>query len=427
METHISAPPAFLSFVRGGLAWHAKLVAWAVLFAIGITTVEGQTLGPVGSPLPRFFAAVRDFRPDQAGEVEVIGLGSSVGNGAGLANPEFDAPVNYMVRRLNERLNRIGASRFVARNYSINGSVMVDGVNTAYPRAVTEGHPGKLVLIAYGMNDGMTPHFNSGQTYTGVAVQMSAMVDRIRLEGADPVICTTPHPHTQRTGWAMPNYLRQIYPTLLDPPVSDNALYPSVANSVVNVSWKGRVVPVSYRHWRVNEAIRAVAFEKGVALLDVERYWFDYIGEMGVDSVYAANEYVHPNQLGYQISYHAAIDDFIDSLVDASRNSSAPADITLESVSCGFAFNTAGPVTINLPSATGGTLTINASQNGIGSASMTVPFTAARGSVGIGTPLVSFVGNGTPISDVRVDSGKVKVYLVAPNTYLRWVIHAAPF
>ena len=276
-----------------------------------------------GAVLPGFFKYLKSYRADLAPVIKTVGLGSSVSNGAALLNPTVDAPLPFFTTTLNTYLNRVPIYTLEAHNYGVDGSTVINGVSTAYPAAVAAGHPGKIVLLAYGMNDGQTAQYNAGQTYEGAYTQLAALIDAIVAQGAEAVICTTPHPHTVRNGFAMPGGIAQSYPTAVASPVDDEDLIPPADESVLNIDWQGQSIEVSYRHYRVNEAFRAVAREKGCALIDVERYWFDAVAEYGQDALYDPLELVHPNLFGHQKSYHLAIADFIKTVFD-SRNVEIP-------------------------------------------------------------------------------------------------------
>lgn len=53
----------------------------------------------------------------------------------------------------------------------------------------------------------------------------------------------------------------------------------------------------------------------GVALIDAERYWFDALADgYTMAQLFDEGDTLHPNDLGHQVSYQAAIDDWVASL-----------------------------------------------------------------------------------------------------------------
>jgi hypothetical protein len=475
-----------------------SLLTASALTAAGLSLTNGAALDVVGTkkiptpgivghaargnPLPRFFSFLKNFNPATGPVVEIVGLGSSVGNGATLPSPSTDAPLPYLVTQLSTYLNRVPIYTITGYNYSVNGTTVFDGVSTSYPIAVAAAHPGKVVLLIYGMNDGQSAQYNAGQTYTFAYQKMTALVRAIWAQGGDAIICTSPHPHTTRNGFSLGSSTPMSYPTSVAAPVSDSALIPSVANSTPNITWQGATIPISYRHYRVNEAFRQVAREMGVALIDAERYWFDAVAANGQDALFDAGEFVHPNLLGHQLSYQAAIADFVKGLFDTRSietvsttttaqggtgftsytigdilyASAADTFATVTSTASGRSLlaasaltatglgltngaaldtlaanglsapdglvnNTSGPVAISVPDNSFGQLAIMAYQNAFGSSTWLVPYTKRAGNLAIGTPQKSIISS-DPISTVTVSSNNISVAVFAGNTNVKYRI-----
>jgi lysophospholipase L1-like esterase len=237
-----------------------------------------------------------------AGRSFVIGgLGSSVGVGATLQDPA-DAPVAYFASQLEQKVDPAGLARWTTVNGSVNGSTIHNGRNRDWA-ALEKSHP-SVVVLAYGMNDGMPSQFNAGETYDGAMKDLCALITDIRESGALPVMLTTPSPHTTRTDW---NYLSgtstpQHASIDTSKPVRD-VVVPGVG-----------VAPESTRHAAVNEGFRWVANLLHVDLIDVEPYWLNAVASRGQDALFNVSQTVHPNLLGHQLSYHAAIDARIQQL-----------------------------------------------------------------------------------------------------------------
>jgi hypothetical protein len=292
-----------------------------------------------GSAFPRFSRRMQQFKYGKGGSftnIEIMGLGSSVANGATLATPLVDAPLYWFVNKLNEKINPAGIYAFTPVQKAVGGSAIVEANQTFFPAAISAGVKPKMVPILYGMNDFRQSLFNSGQTFPGGARHLRELVLQAKAAGADPIIFTTPHPHTGRVSYSLPPTVGQIYPETIAMPVADEAMTPPVSASVLTGDYSGLGIDidVDHRFLRGNEMLRQVAFETGCALIDVEKYWFEAVANFGIDALYDVGEEVHPNLLGHHASYHRAIDDFVSAL---SYTVSAPAPIpdTFDVISLG--------------------------------------------------------------------------------------------
>jgi hypothetical protein len=265
--------------------------------------------------LPRLIRAFVNYNDATALVIQVLGLGSSVGNGASLPDPATQAPVAYLTSLINGLFNKLGNKNITAHNRSVNGSTLTDGVG-ALESALAEPLTPKLTVLAFGMNDGNTAIYNAGQTLPFVYTRCVEIIEKAKAAGSDVIVLTSPHPHSGRISWSMPAGNPQVYPISVPAPVSDEALVPSASNSIkhIDATGDGTIIPVSYRHMRVNEAMRRAAADCGCPVIDAEWYWFKAVALFGEDALFNPGEWVHPNLLGHQLSYWAAERDFVESL-----------------------------------------------------------------------------------------------------------------
>jgi lysophospholipase L1-like esterase len=276
--------------------------------------------------MPNLVTALRTYNDATAPPIRIIGLGSSVGVGADTPDPTNQAPVAYFKTQLNAAVNKHGRRNITVTNGSVNGSIITDGNSTAYANAKTAaGGTPTAVLLAYGMNDGGPGQYHTGQTYPGAYLAMMQLIASIKLDGGDPIVMTTPHPHSNKYPWAGLTTTGWSYPkdasnNLVAIPGTDRA------SSVTEADWAGMGVniPAHYRYLRINESMRQAAADSGVPLIDVERYWFKAVAKYGEDALFNGAEYVHPNLLGHQQSYWRAIDDFVAGLTKPLIATAAP-------------------------------------------------------------------------------------------------------
>ena len=275
--------------------------------SIGLPGPQGDP-GPQGGArvqgLGRLLDKLASLNHSGSRDVGVLGLGSSVGVGATIS--PSDAPSAYLSQQVEALLNQSGTGIVTHYNASENGSIVAQGGDrltlgqSALPST-------DLVLLSFGMNDGSPFQFHSGQTFQGLLDQTTALCRRIIRDGATPIIATTPHPHRGRyvfgNGPQNPTYAH-----------SSGVPIPgySEEDSIVSITHQGRTLPVFYRYLRVNSALRLVARRVGAAIIDAERNWFDALLSVDEDDLFNQGEIVHPNTLGHQLSYHKAIDEFIE-------------------------------------------------------------------------------------------------------------------
>ena len=261
--------------------------------------------------LPNLLRAIRTYDDSVKPTLRVIGLGSSVGLGPDGTFDATNSPSAHFASRLNATVNKLGNLVMAQTNGSVGGSIITDGYYTHYAAAkTTAGGTPTIVTLCYGMNDGMPAQYHTGQTYPGVYSAMKNLIGSILADGGDPVVVTSPHPHSQRTAW------NAALGTITYPSSGVEIPAATLAASVVTADWSGTgvMIPASYRHLRVNQAMRLAASEMGVPVIDAERAWFKAVATYGEDFLFNTGEYAHPNLLGHQQSYWVAMDAFMDAL-----------------------------------------------------------------------------------------------------------------
>lgn len=284
---------------------------------------RGETAQSVAAALPNLMAAVRTYDDSTTPTLRILGFGSSVAVGATLPDPSTQAPVARFGARLAQTINALGNLHLATTNGSVNGSTATDfTASSAYANAKTAaGGTPTVALFCYGMNDGFTGAYHQGQTFPGFYAALKADVQAVLNDGGDAIIVTTPHP---RCGMAS-SWDGAVAPVTY--PASGTPIPAfTAAASVVTADWlgNGRPVAASYRHLRINQTMRAVAAELGVPLIDAERYWFAAVANYGESALFNTSEYAHPNLLGHQSSYWAAIDAFMVGLQTPPVSTAVP-------------------------------------------------------------------------------------------------------
>lgn len=140
----------------------------------------------------------------------------------------------------------------------------------------------------------------------GSCKAMDATVISAQALGIDVVLMTSPHPRST-IDWVMSPGLPVHYPVVAGPMV------PTTVDSIVvrDRQRHGILTPASVRHEFVNEAMRNIASTRHVTLLDAEVGWFNAMEIYGEAALYGPGQFVHPNLLGHQKSYHKAVDAWI--------------------------------------------------------------------------------------------------------------------
>ena len=251
--------------------------------------------------------------PDRSDNL-VVGQGSSVGAGAALADPSKDAPVAYFTRQLNAILTAADLNSLQFNNQSVNGSTLYDGMNLT-KSAILPLRP-DILFDAFGMNDGGAAQFYSGESLPGAERALRARIADLQAAGVAIVLTTTPHPHTGRVPLGLPPGFPLVYPDVIANPTQAD-LDAIAQRALVTIDWKGEPLTVLSTYLAVNAMIRTVAHDTGAILIDAEKFWFDAELHHSQDELFGPGESVHPNLLGHQLSYQAAIDDALTGVKDA--------------------------------------------------------------------------------------------------------------
>ena len=348
------ASPTFTGTVAAPTPTPADSSTKVATTAFVATSLAAGSDGAVWNCLPNFAAAVRDRNDAAPTTLRVISLGSSVGRGDGTDGPGLaGAPGKVLTDRLTARLDLLGNLDLVHTEGSVAGHTLAD-VLTDYAAAKTAaGGAPVLVPLYMGMNDGGGGQYYTGMTLSGVKTFLADIIAQVRADGADLIVYTTPHPHSGRYdfSWGGP----YSYP---------GSYIPDTAGAKVTADWTGRgtAFAQSYRHHRVNQAMRAVCAEHGVLCVDAERYWFDAVLVHGENALFGSGESVHPNTLGHTESYARATAD----LVDALSRSIIAANMPVRSAigSRPTYIGSGGTATIPIPANTAGRLLIAMTMGG---------------------------------------------------------------
>lgn len=379
---------------------------------------DGLSGSAILSTLPQFVAAVTSYDDFAATTLSIVSVGSSVGAGSTLASPSTDAPSAYLATALNAVVNKLGNITFEHVNGCVGGHAFADGEADYATAAATATGTVKLVPVVFGMNDGNTDLYHNGQTYPGVRTFIRQLVADVVADEADPIVFTTPHPHTGRQTWTAS--LGNAYPSGGRVPADNTGA------SIVNITTSsGATVPASYRHLRVNEMIRRACAELGACVIDAERYWFEAVAKHGEDALFDVGEIVHPNLLGHQLSYHAAIDQFVQAF-DAARlvtTAPPPANITTDEQ---FNVFIANPLSIRtLKDKEYGLLLVRARHSGFGGSHAAHAFLVLGESAGSGGRVLDLGGiqggGSNDLVTVSIASGGVvTLTAVIDGTDIAW-------
>ena len=350
--------------------------------------------------LPRLYKKLTEYNEATSTQIKIVGMGSSVGNGAGTSDPATFSPVVQFANRFDAKFNKLGIYNIVTSNQSVNGSTLNGGL-TDIDSVLSSEQP-DVILLVYGMNDGATEQYNSNMTYPFTQSNLKTIISKCHGADCDVIVCTSPHPNTDIQDFSMNPVLAMLYPssswvltedfsfttgtnridsttsgaftnsangfgltvgrkiniagtasndgdytiatidgtgdfitvsesistegpvtsTVKRVTILDSELIPTPANSTPSIDalgyGAGNEITASHRHYRVNQAMRKAAIESGVAVVDVEHYWFEAVYRAGgVSDLYNAGETVHPNDYGYRQSYNYALFEFVDSLSES--------------------------------------------------------------------------------------------------------------
>lgn len=269
--------------------------------------------------LPQFMRKLVAYKHGVDGSQKqfvVHGYGSSVSNGATLPDKTTQAPVSKFFEYMNKAINPGGIYPITFENRSVDGSNINDFLVREWPKTETDGVFPDIAVFAYGMNDFPSAQYNAGMTFgeNGFKQRLRQAIQKVRDNGGDVVILTTPHPYIENYDWTMPPTVDMIWPKRVDKPVSGEQMIPSLAESNVTFEYAGRMITQGVRFLRGNDAMREVAVEMGVILIDAEKYWFEAVGKYGNAMLYDAGQLVHPNLFGHQQSYWKAMEVFWDNV-----------------------------------------------------------------------------------------------------------------
>lgn len=140
----------------------------------------------------------------QNNTITVVGLGSSVGNGAG-AGVDY-APSKLLVDALADSYVQ---QTVVHENESIGGQTINQFLAQFNNR--TEAEP-DFVTITAGMNDFFVGGYNCGQGFDSQESNMKELIVEIKNSGAVPILMTSPHPHPDRYSISIPTNNPIVYP-----------------------------------------------------------------------------------------------------------------------------------------------------------------------------------------------------------------------
>lgn len=283
----------------------------------GVRAAGQDSLSPAMQQqrLPRFQRKLSAYGyglDNKQSEFTIVGMGSSVGNGATLLDPNTQAPVFKFAEFFKKYYDPVGIYPIKTVNRSVNGSVVIEGCDKHWDKLISDGIKPDLVLLCYGMNDFMTSSFNAGETAPYFKWKMKQLIEKIQDAGAEAVVVTSPHPHSKRVKWYLEKDEDQAWPDKTPAPVSSLEIIPSAIKSIVYGDFlqNGSKTPASERFLRGNDFIREVAEETGSPLIDLEYDWFLAINKFGEDSLFDKTVYNHPNLLGHQNSYWKSLEKF---------------------------------------------------------------------------------------------------------------------
>jgi hypothetical protein len=183
----------------------------------------------------------------------------------------------------------------------------------------------RMISCVAGMNDFVVGGYNTNQTFVGARDALYSIIGICAQASIPLVLFTSPHPNTPLYDYnyfAEVTSVPEVYPVYQAAPVNNaTQVYPPVASSRITRDWTGSGVQVEgdVRFWHGNNMLRQIAraFPDHVFLLDAEWAWFRY----GVEprgscaALYDAGSTVHPNVLGYQVSFQRVINEFAAELV----------------------------------------------------------------------------------------------------------------
>ncbi|WP_228290379.1 MULTISPECIES: hypothetical protein [Klebsiella] len=200
-----------------------------------VTALQGAVSDPLASLKAKlvtspfggisFTAGVKTVTPNQ---IICTSIGSSIGVGAGSSDGSVYAPNAQFVDQLKKQLKYFGNLEIINDNQCVPTTAIsqFSAQLDASPYATSD-----FVLIVPGMNDAPVANFNAGETYTGAANTLDAIIDKCLARGAIPIVCTSPHNDVTKITYALPNGVASSYPVRTFN-VSTSFVFDPVANTI---------------------------------------------------------------------------------------------------------------------------------------------------------------------------------------------------
>lgn len=200
-----------------------------------VTSLQGAVSDPLASLKAKlvtspfgnisFTAGVKTVTPNQ---IICTSIGSSIGVGAGSSDGSVYAPNAQFVDQLKKQLKFFGNLEIINDNQCVPTTAIsqFSAQLDASPYATSD-----FVLIVPGMNDAPVANFNAGETYTGAANTLDAIIDKCLARGAIPIVCTSPHNDVTKITYALPNGVASSYPVRTFN-VSTSFVFDPVANTI---------------------------------------------------------------------------------------------------------------------------------------------------------------------------------------------------
>ena len=200
-----------------------------------VTALQGAVSDPLASLKAKlvtspfgnisFTAGIKTVTPNQ---IICTSIGSSIGVGAGSSDGSVYAPNAQFVDQLKKQLKYFGNLEIINDNQCVPTTAIsqFSAQLDASPYATSD-----FVLIVPGMNDAPVANFNAGETYTGAANTLDAIIDKCLARGAIPIVCTSPHNDVTKITYALPNGVASSYPVRTFN-VSTSFVFDPVANTI---------------------------------------------------------------------------------------------------------------------------------------------------------------------------------------------------
>lgn len=171
--------------------------------------------------------------------IVVVGVGSSVGQGAGATVPADSAPSRLFINALQAALTGYGNLNFIHDNQSVGGTT----ANQFAGQLAASAQASKtFVTITAGMNDCTVSAYNTGNTLPGFRTSIISLIATIKAAGAVPILITTPHMHpTRRPALVIPTDAALIYPAF-----TYNVSVPYVFNATAKTIYSDTFANSSY-------------------------------------------------------------------------------------------------------------------------------------------------------------------------------------